>query len=219
VNRRLAIVVGITILILLRYCGAEDEKRRPKTTDVSWASAKSVPDCDRKYDEATRKQKVPNGSIYTLTFSMDSEGFFEKCAEGNSGPWSEPCYYYQQCIASVKNNLTPTRKMDPLSYAATAEYVRDYLVKSNILKPTTINAMGKAENIKNACSNIDYPGLALQGMIYGNIPEVADLEIAGQLATKARDGYGECICVIADHVNVEIDMSIGKCVADTFVQY
>lgn len=217
-NAKLAIVAGVLILfIIISYGGSEGDMH--ENTTASWAYVSSVSGCDRKYDEATRQQSNPNGRTYTLTFAMDSKGFFDKCAAGNSGPWSEPCPYYQKCIATVKNNIPATRDMAPLSYADTAEYVRDYLVKTNVLKNTTVSAKGIPENILEACSNVSERGEALEGKIYGSVPEVADLEIAGQLATKARDGYGQCICVIADHINIDVNMSIGKCVADTFVQY
>lgn len=210
---RLAIVLGILILFLLMSYDA------PEDTSVSWSNAENVSDCDMQYKEATSEQRNPNGQTYTLKYSMDAEGFFDKCAEGNGGPWSEACPYYQQCIASVKNKLSGAESIELFSYDATAEYVREYLIGQNTLKQTTVGIDGKSDNIFKACSNPHERGKALEGNIYGNIPEVTNLKVARRLAQKAKIGYGECICVLSDYLDLNMDLSIGKCEADTFKSF
>lgn len=214
---RLAIVIGILFLILLM--SYDETEAETENESVSWANVESVSDCDMQYKEASDEQRNSNGQTYTINYSMDADGFFDKCAEGNMGPWSKPCPYYQQCIASVKNKLPGTVDIEPLSYAATAEYVRDYLIKQNELKNTAESANSRSDNILKACSNPHERGKALNGMIYRYIPEVPDLDVAERLALKANSGYGECICVLHDYLNLDIDMSIGKCLADQFISY
>ena len=188
-----------------------------------------------KYDSDSGKVKLirgePNYSQKDVTFSMERERFFKICSPDGSKLAADACPYYIECISQVIHNSQGRKgKARYLDFEATAFYLREEAKKLGELNPsvtephrysTEERPLTTIKNVHEACESVSgthSPGV-VAAAIFENIPEVPDFKTARTLGEKAVKGYGECSCVLSDHLGLELKMSIGHCRWDQFVSY
>jgi hypothetical protein len=209
------LLILYVILLFCVSCGNEAEEVKPQINLRE--NPTLISHCNGAYSQTTHKTKWSNTEAASLhysrwsgkisldpgevtsreadiTWSMDSDRFFELCAPGNLGPWSRACPYFSECISTLKHNKEGTTgDFVFLDYEQTARYIR--------------NPKGEASDTSDilaACgaSVSTYDPEVLGAAIFKKIPETS-WEEAMELGRKGIDEYYECMCSIAEFLNLE----------------
>lgn len=130
------------------------------------------------------------------------------------------CLDMQRCVSAVTHYKAGGIGEPPLlGYEETMRQLKasDYSQKT---KTYQSGNYVESYQIDKVCGRTawTYSGEKLAGHIFRHIPEVKNKATSIQLGKKAIAGVGECLCVLADFVNVQITSSIGKCEGPNFIE-
>ena len=200
-------------IIFVASCGSGEESFEPKV----------LSDCDRTYYETTRTAK-DNKS--TVTWTMSSDKYFSNCSPGNKGVWSNACPYYQKCVSEVKylDSGKSDNEFVELDFERTAKFIKSKLWASGKTTERKEKCRGNrcwmtTPNITAACDAVSstYSGKVVGNSIFENIPEFS-YEKSHELGQKAVKGYGECLCILHNALNIQDDYSIGYCIGERYIE-
>ncbi len=188
-----------------------------------------------KYDHSTGRVQVVRGdyksSTADVTYSMDRERFYEMCSPAARKVGTAACPYYIECVSQFKQHKERySGKLKYFDFEDAATFLRKVAIESGELQQSFVEPhryatkdrpMTEINNVDNACEAVSstYSSQVLAATIFGNVPEVPNFKVANELAEKAIKGYGTCYCVLADYLDLEVELSIGACRYNMFISY
>ena len=193
--------------------------------ETTWTSTK---DASLKYNRwsgrITYSPPSTKENTAKIAWGMNASKFFEHCSSGNIGVWSSACSHFQQCVSVVKNRDMNNQDFILLDYQGTAEFLKETLYPKGKTEARE-NCIGNncrmtVDNITQACDVVSrtYSATTVGDSIFKNIPEL-DYAKSQELGVNAVKGYGTCMCVLHNAINIKDDMSIGYCEGDKYFDY